>query len=164
MSEPKKGKWSVALASMREHAEYLRSDLNVTTQVVRASLSDMRTNFNSIHPVFIGLVSLVFWTNEPNACSEQFKPVVNLARSKDFSPLTRAYNKLNEENPLIVREIKTKGSLIFFLTSVSLNSPFIRPMRGLMFMLLYTFWTIETVYPMAIQKALMDLFRKNQNS
>ena len=60
MSEPKKGKWSVALASMREHAEYLRSDLNVTTQVVRASLSDMRTNFNSIHPVFIGLVSLVF--------------------------------------------------------------------------------------------------------
>ena len=89
---------------------------------------------------------------------------MSLARNKDFSPLTRAYTKLNEENPAIVRDIKTKGSLVFLLTAVSLNSPFFRPMRGMFFTLMYTFWTIETFYPMAIQQAIIDLFRKNQNS
>ena len=61
MSEPRKGKWSLAIASVREHAEHLRSDINLTTQVVRASLADMKSNFHSIHPMFLGLVSSVFW-------------------------------------------------------------------------------------------------------
>ena len=158
--------WKEAVEHMREHSRFLKEDIRQTSQVIRVSLSDVKDNFNSIRPVFKSLVSceLLFVRFSLLRFFLQVQPVTNMARSKDLSPVWKGYERLRSENPVVVQELKSSGFLVFFFTSVSSASPHFRPMRGIMWLTLYTFWTIHLAYPTALKKAIYELFRKNQNS